>query len=59
MQLEVGDKVQFLNEVGGGVITKVLNSHKVLVETPDGFEYTYPINQLVKTIMNEKGLEFH
>lgn len=38
MKVRVGDKIRFLNEVGGGKVVKILDKRKVLVETEDGFE---------------------
>lgn len=35
---QAGDKVKFLNNVGGGVITRVIDDRMVEVTTPDGFE---------------------
>jgi len=35
---KIGDKVKFLNEVGGGTITKITGSNSVCVESEDGFE---------------------
>lgn len=45
--IKVGDKVKFLNDVGGGVVTGFINKYTVNVEADDGFEVPYPINQLV------------
>jgi hypothetical protein len=42
-----GDKVRFLNETGSGVVTKIMGNGMVMVEVEDGFEYPYPVNQLV------------
>ena len=47
MILRVGDKVRFLNEVGGGRITSVVNNDMVNVETDDGFEVPTLINNLI------------
>ena len=43
----VGDKVSFLNEVGGGVVLQVLDGGRVNVRTEDGFELVYPIKEIV------------
>ncbi|WP_167613396.1 DUF2027 domain-containing protein [Maribellus sediminis] len=45
--IKVGDRVKFLNDVGGGVVTGFLSKNMVNVEGDDGFEVPYPINQLV------------
>ena len=47
MVLKIGDKVRFLNEVGGGRITAVVNKDMVNVETDDGFEVPTLINNLI------------
>lgn len=38
MRLKVGDRVNFLNEKGGGVIKAIISSKMVKLETDDGFE---------------------
>lgn len=47
MELRIGDKVRFLNEVGGGRITSIINPDTVNVETEDGFEVPTRINNLI------------
>ncbi len=47
MILKVGDKVRFLNDVGGGRITSVVSKDMVNVETDDGFEVPTMINNLI------------
>ena len=47
MILKIGDKVRFLNEVGGGRITSVISKDVVNVETEDGFEVPTMINNLI------------
>lgn len=47
MHLQIGDKVSFLNEQGGGVVLRFLNSSTAVVETPDGFEIPYAVKELV------------
>jgi len=47
MELRIGDKVRFLNEVGGGRITSVISKDMVNVETDDGFEVPTRINNLI------------
>jgi DNA-nicking Smr family endonuclease len=43
----VGDKVSFLNEVGGGEVLQVLDGARVNVRTADGFDLVYPITEVV------------
>ncbi|GMT46040.1 MAG: mannonate oxidoreductase [bacterium] len=38
MRFKVGDKIRFLNETGGGMITALIDNKLVKVETEDGFE---------------------
>lgn len=45
--IKVGDKVRFLNAVGGGVIRSVINKKMVSVEDYDGFEVPTLISELV------------
>jgi len=47
MVLKIGDKVRFLNEVGGGRITSVISEDIVNVETSDGFEVPTRVNNLI------------
>ena len=47
MELNIGDKVRFLNDVGGGKVIKLLPKNMVLVQDPDEFEYPYPAHELV------------
>ena len=46
MSIQIGDKVRFLNSVGGGVVRGFRGKDQVLVEDEDGFEvcllYTSP-----------------
>jgi hypothetical protein len=47
MVLKIGDKVRFLNEVGGGRITSIVSEDIVNVETNDGFEVPTRVNNLI------------
>lgn len=47
MTLKPGDKVKFLNDVGGGIITKVVKD-QAYVTIDDGFDIPVPLSQLVK-----------
>ncbi len=49
MDLRKGDKVKFLNESGGGIIVRIIDSKQALVQIDDGFEIPVLITQLVKT----------
>jgi hypothetical protein len=50
---KVGDRVIFLNEKGGGVITKIVSDQIVHVSDNDGFEIPYAVKDLLKTGTNE------
>lgn len=47
MKIDIGDKVRFLNDVGGGEVIKIISNKMVLVKDDTGFEYPYPANELV------------
>ncbi len=48
MIFKKGDRVKFLNDVGGGIVTRVDNKH-IYVENEDGFEVPATASQLLKT----------
>jgi len=52
--IKIGDKVRFLNDVGGGVVTGFVNKTTVNVEGADGFEIPHPISQLVNISESER-----
>lgn len=45
--IKTGDKVKFLNDVGGGIVTGFIGKNMVNVENEDGFEIPYPVSQLI------------
>lgn len=45
--LKVGDRVRFLNAVGGGVVKGIKDRNIVLVEDEDGFDVPVPVSELV------------
>lgn len=47
MKLKIGQKVKFLNEVGGGVISKIVSPTMVHVTSEDGFDIPYLISDLI------------
>lgn len=55
-KLEIGDKVRFLNTVGGGVVKGFLNKQLVMVEDEHGFEVPILISEcvVVESAGNEK-----
>lgn len=47
MNCKVGDKVRFLNDVGGGTVSRIINAKMVNVEDEDGFEIPVMISNIV------------
>ncbi len=47
MKFNIGDKVQFLNDVGGGKVIKYIDEQTVLILNDDDFEIPVPINELI------------
>jgi DNA-nicking Smr family endonuclease len=45
--IKIGDRVKFLNDVGGGIVTGFLGKNMVKVENEDGFEVPYPVSKLI------------
>lgn len=45
--MKIGDKVRFLSEVGGGIVTGFRGKDIVLVEDADGFDIPMPIHECV------------
>jgi len=45
--MKIGDRVKFLNDVGGGTITRFIDPTKVMVETGDGFEVPAMLKDLI------------
>ena len=45
--MKIGDKVRFLNEVGGGLVTGFQGKDIVLVQDPDGFDVPMQIREVV------------
>ncbi len=54
MALKVGDKVKFLNDVGGGIVTKI-KQQTVYVESVEGFEIPTIEAELIKIEKEEFG----
>ena len=46
-EFKVGDKVNFISAVGGGKVTKIIDTRMVMVEVEDGFEIPTLITDLV------------
>jgi hypothetical protein len=54
-QFKVGDKVKFLNQEGGGKISKIVSPVLVNVEMEDGFEIPTLTKELVLDYVDEKA----
>ncbi|MCF8218108.1 MAG: DUF2027 domain-containing protein [Bacteroidales bacterium] len=48
MNLKVGDKVKFLNEEGGGIVSKIVDNNMVYVTIEDGFDIPTERNNVIK-----------
>lgn len=55
MKLQPGDKVKFLSETGGGVVTRIISDKLVAVAIEDGFEIPTAINNLIKEETQESS----
>lgn len=44
---KLGDRVKFLNDVGGGVVTKIMSKSLVHVENEDGFEIPVAVSGII------------
>jgi hypothetical protein len=53
MKYKIGDKVKFLNEVGGGVVQKIISPTMVSVTNQDGFDIPVMINEIIFAESNE------
>lgn len=51
--MKIGDKVRFLNDVGGGIVTAFQSTQIALVTGDDGFEVPMPVNELVVVTTDE------
>ena len=54
MHFQKGDKVRFLNETGEGTFVRNTGGGMAIVEVDNGFEYPFPINQLVPVKAHER-----
>jgi len=53
VKLKIGDRIKFLNGVGGGTITTFQQNGMAKVMVEEGFELPYPMNELIRDIDNE------
>lgn len=54
--MKIGDKVRFLNEIGGGVVKGFIGKEQVKVEDADGFEIPMLIRECVVVETNEYNI---
>jgi len=47
MNINIGDKVRFLNDIGGGTVVKIISKSQVMVKDSNEFEYPFPTNELI------------
>lgn len=57
MNIKIGDKVRFLNSVGGGIVRSFRGKDQVLVEDEDGFDIPALIKECV--VIGEEGMQVH
>ena len=50
MKFNKGDRVKFLNEQGGGVVSRVISPSLVEVTTADGFDIPYTTKELIPVV---------
>lgn len=48
MKFKIGDRVNFLNEKGGGKVVAIIDSKLVKIETDDGFELPVMVTDLIR-----------
>ncbi|MFN8258770.1 MAG: DUF2027 domain-containing protein [Bacteroidales bacterium] len=47
MKFNIGDKVRYLNDIGGGIVTKYVDSQTVIIIDEDEFEIPVPVDDLI------------
>lgn len=58
-KLNIGDKVRFLSDVGGGIVSGFQPGNIVLVEDEDGFQIPAPIDDVVAIDTNKYNFVKH
>ena len=58
MKFQVGDKVKFLNEKGGGFVSKIETPSLVFVTTTDGFDMPISTTELIKVEVTNASSNF-
>ena len=57
MKFKVGDKVKFLDEAGGGIVSRIISPKMVTVAVEDGFDIPTLTSELVKIEIESKANE--
>ncbi len=55
MKFNKGDRVKFLNDTGGGIITGISGKNMAIVLIEDGFEVPVPLKELIMTVPSAAG----
>jgi hypothetical protein len=58
MKFKVGDKVRFLNQSGGGIVTRIISPQMVHVAIEEGFEIPTMISELLVIESSDAGSRF-
>ncbi|MCX6243574.1 MAG: DUF2027 domain-containing protein [Bacteroidetes bacterium] len=58
MNFKPGDRVKFLNESGGGIVRRIIDSRLVLVAIEDGFEIPVQASELLLIETGDAGSRF-
>ncbi len=53
MKFKIGEKVNFLNESGGGKVVKIIDNRLILIETDEGFEMPVLATELIRDFRAE------
>ncbi|PTN05288.1 DUF2027 domain-containing protein [Mangrovibacterium marinum] len=53
---QVGDRVKFMNDVGGGIITKIVGKNMVHVENEDGFEIPVMTSEIILDEIDQEAV---
>lgn len=57
MKIKAGDKVKFLNDTGGGIVSEIINDRMVNVRIEDGFDIPVLISELILDSDENKLIE--
>ncbi len=57
MKIQIGTRVKFLNDVGGGIVRGFKDDRLAVVETDDGFEMPVVITDLIPDVQSAYGVD--